>query len=112
MTQPDPNLAAPPNPARAEVLRKLEVPPNLPFWAAFVDFQLEVAENGVPKAREASYTPEAVDKLCDAQLETISVLLGIKKALGELSETLKRGVPADWNVPAKSLAQLCSALNW
>src|ERR1700677_2893739 len=87
MNQPDANPAVPPNPARAEALQKLQIPDTTSFWAAFRDHELNAAENGVPKARVASYTAEVVDKLVDAQLDTIAVLLNLQKGFTEAMQT-------------------------
>jgi hypothetical protein len=91
-----------PNPARAELLRQLEIPPNMAFWALFRDHQLDAAENGVPQARVAMYAAEVVDKLVDAQLDTIAALINMQKTMlqvGEAAQNIiykkKEPAPAD-----------------
>ncbi|WP_204803435.1 hypothetical protein [Mycobacterium riyadhense] len=86
MTQP--NLIVQPNPERAEYLRKLQIPENMPGWTAFRDHELDVAENGIPQYRVANYTAEVVDKLVAAQLDTIAALAHFQKSMLDLGQLI------------------------
>ncbi|CAM3150786.1 hypothetical protein BST27_23370 [Mycobacterium intermedium] len=87
MTQP--NLTVPPNPERAEYLRQFQIAESMPGWKAFVDHQLDVADNGLPQYRAATFTAEVVDKLVAAQLDTIWVLTNMQNGMLQAAESLQ-----------------------
>ncbi|RFZ35145.1 hypothetical protein DAVIS_04695 [Mycobacterium marinum] len=88
MTQ-QPKLSVPPNPGRAEYLQQFQIAESMPGWKAFVDHQLDIAENGIPQYRAATFTAEVVDKLVAAQLDTIWVLTNMQNGMLQAAESLQ-----------------------
>ncbi|MCV7079839.1 hypothetical protein [Mycobacterium szulgai] len=92
MTQP--NLIVQPDPERAEWLRQLQIPENMTGFSAFRDFELDVAENGLPQYRSANFSAEAIDKLIAAQLDTISAITHMQSSVKQMAEGMEgAGMP-------------------
>lgn len=110
MTQP--YYVVPPNPERAQWLRQLQIPVNMPQWAAFRDHELDTAQNGLTEAQEPDNMRVTLDKLIAAQLETISVVTKLQKGVQEFAETMHAAGPKPIPGLANAVRNVEVPQNW